>query len=143
MDDALRETLKTLVGISDEELDQLKPHVVESLDNVGALLEYRIVAEVVESENCTARYKVGDRMVFNGTFLNTVESTTEHYCMDAIPPIHIAMRAMIAAILNDDDPNKYFFNHVQCLDTGALHGGFGRVLFRVHAEKIEQPESPA
>ncbi len=143
LDETMRQTLKDLVGISDEELDQLKPHVVESLENAGALLEYRIVAEVVESENCTARYKVGDRLVFNGTFLNTVESTTEHYCMDAIPPIHIAMRAMIAAILNKDDPNKYFFNHVQCLDTGALHGGLGRVLFKVHAEKNEPLESPA
>ncbi|MCP3983025.1 MAG: hypothetical protein GY723_01475 [bacterium] len=143
MDDALRETLKAFVGISDEELNQLRPKVVESLENVGALLSYRIVAEVAESQNCSARYKVGDKMVFNGTFLNTEESTTEHYCMDAIPPIHIAMRAMIAAILNLDDPNKYFFNHVQCLDTGSRHGGFGRVLFNVYAEKIEQPEGTA
>jgi uncharacterized repeat protein (TIGR04076 family) len=108
---------------------------------VGALLKYRIVAEVVESENCTARYKIGDKMIFNGTFLNTQESSCEHYCMDAIPPIHIAMRAMISAILNEDDPNKYFFNYVQCLDTGAMHGGFGRVLFKVFAEEIAQPGS--
>jgi uncharacterized repeat protein (TIGR04076 family) len=141
MDDALREMLKAVTGISDEELEQLRPDVVRSLENVGALLNYRIVAEVVESENCTARYKVGQKMVFNGTFLNTQESTAENFCMDAIPPIHIAMRAMISAILNDDDPNKYFFNYVQCLDTGAMHGGFGRVLFKVYAEEIEQPAS--
>jgi hypothetical protein len=137
MDDAIREMTKGMIGISDEELDALSPGIERLIENTMAIMRYRIVAEVVESENCFAMLKPGDKMVFSGTMLNAHESTTENFCTDAIAPLNTAMRAMLSAIVNGDDPNKYVFDHVQCLDTGAMHGGLGRVFFKVYAEKAD------
>lgn len=137
MDNTIREMAKGMIGISDEELDHLSPGVERLVENTAALMEYRIVAEVVESENCFAFYKPGDKIVFNGTLLNSHESTADNICTDAVTPLNTAIRGMLSAIVNGGDPNNYIFSHVQCLDTGALHGGLGRVLFKVYSEKVE------
>ena len=136
MDEAVREMTKGMIGISDEELDNLSPGMEKMLENSVALMGYKIVAEVVESENCFAFYKVGDKLVFNATMLNKDETTADNICTDAITPLNTAIRAMMSAIINGDDPNKYIFNNVQCIDTGAMHGGLGRVLFKVYAEQV-------
>jgi hypothetical protein len=136
MDEATREMVKGMIGISDEELDKLSPGIAALLEGSMALMGYRIVAEVVESENCFAFYKPGDKLVFNATMLNKDESTADNICTDAITPLNTAIRAMLSAIVRGEDPNKYIFNHVQCLDTGAAHGGLGKVLFKVYAEQV-------
>jgi uncharacterized repeat protein (TIGR04076 family) len=136
MDEATREMTKGMIGITDEELDHLSPGMAKMLENSVALMGYRIVAEVVESKNCFAFYKPGDKLVFNATMLNRDETTAANVCTDAITPLNTAIRAMLSAIVNGDDPNRYVFNHVQCIDTGAMHGGLGRVLFKVYAEQV-------
>jgi len=136
MDEATREMTKGMIGITDEELDKLSPGMEKMLDNSMALMSYRIVAEVVSAQNCFAFYRPGDKLVFNATMLNKDETTAANISADAIAPLDTAIRAMLSAIVNGDDPNKYIFNHVQCLDTGAIDGGLGRVLFKVYAEKV-------
>ncbi len=136
MDEAIREMAKGMIGISDEELDKLSPGMEQLLEGSAALMGYKIVAEVIESENCFAFYKVGDKLVFNATMLNKDETTADNICTDAITPLNSTIRAMLSAIVNGEDPNTYIFNHVQCLDSGALHGGLGRVLFKVYAEQV-------
>ncbi len=136
MDEAAREMAKSAIGISDEELDKLSPGMQRLLENSMALMGYRIVAEVVEAENCFAFYKPGDKLVFNATMVNKDETTAPNICTDAITPLNTAIRAMLSAIVNGEDPNKYIFNHVQCIDTGATHGGLGRVLFKVYVEPV-------
>jgi hypothetical protein len=136
MDEATREMVKGMIGISDEELDKLTPGMERLLENSAALMGYRIVAEVIEAENCFAFYKPGDKLVFNATMLNKDETTADNVCTDAITPLNTAIRAMLSAIVNGEDPNKYIFNHVQCIDTGAVHGGLGRTLFKVYAEQV-------
>lgn len=136
MDEAVREMAKGMIGITDEELDNLSPGMERLLEGSAALMGYKIVAEVVEAENCFAFYKPGDKLVFNATMLNKDETTADNICTDAITPLNTAIRAMLSAIVNGDDPNKYCFNNVQCIDTGAMHGGLGRVLFKVYAEQV-------
>jgi hypothetical protein len=136
MDEATREMTKSMIGITDEELDKLSPGMQRMLENSVALMGYKIVAEVVEAENCFAFYKPGDKLVFNATMLNKDETTAANICTDAIMPLNTAIRAMLSAIVNGEDPNKYIFNHVQCIDTGAMHGGLGRVLFKVYVEQV-------
>ena len=136
MDEATREMTKSMIGITDEELDKLSPGMQRMLENSVALMSYKIVAEVVEAQNCFAFYKPGDKLVFNATMLNKDETTAANICTDAIMPLNTAIRAMLSAIVNGEDPNKYIFNHVQCIDTGAMHGGLGRVLFKVYVEQV-------
>ncbi|UCD56098.1 MAG: hypothetical protein JSV16_09635, partial [Candidatus Hydrogenedentota bacterium] len=73
----------------------------------------------------------------NATMLNKDETTADNICTDAITPLNTAIRAMLSAIVNGEEPNKYIFNYVQCMDSGAVHGGLGRVLFKVYVEKVE------
>jgi len=136
MDEATREMTKSMIGITDEDLDKLSPGMEKMLENSMALMSYRIVAEVVSAENCFAFYKPGDKLVFNATMLNKDETTADNICTDAIAPLNTAIRALLSAIVNGDDPNKYIFNHVQCIDTGASAGGLGKVLFKVYAEQV-------
>jgi len=53
-------------GYTDEQIKQLKENQIRLINNISKLTNYRLVAEVVESENCGWKAKVGDKIVLSG-----------------------------------------------------------------------------
>lgn len=53
-------------GYTDDQVKQLKENQIRLINNISKLTNYRLIAEVVESENCGWNAKVGDKIVLSG-----------------------------------------------------------------------------
>jgi uncharacterized repeat protein (TIGR04076 family) len=136
MDEISRQIVKQAINITDEDLDRLSPGMKRILSNLPDKARWKIIAEVTESKYCFAGLKPGDKFVFNFPVLNVAESTATP-CMEAIAPLANQIRALMDSAADGGDPNDSVFatQQVSCWDVGLDHGGLGRVMFKVYAEK--------
>ena len=136
MDDMSRQIVKQTIGITDEDLDKLSPGMERILSNLPDKAKWKIIAEVTESKYCFAGLKPGDKFVFNFPVLNVAESTAAP-CMEAIAPLANQIRALVLSAADGGNPNDSVLatQQVSCWDVGVDHGGLGRVMFKVYAEK--------
>ena len=137
MDEISRQIVKNAIGITDEDLEKLSPGMKRLLSNLPDKAKWKIIAEVTESKYCFAGLAPGDKFVFNFPLVNVAESTAAP-CMEAIAPLANQIRAMMDSVADGGDPNNSVFatQQVSCWDVGLEHGGLGRVLFKIYAEKV-------
>ena len=135
-----RQMCKDYIGITDEDLDKVSPGIAKLLDAIikYETLKWKVIAEVTESKYCFAGCKVGDKLVFDnaGLMLNAAESTCP-LCIGAIPQMLERVHIMWERMTEGLDPNDIWVKHSQCYDPGLEHGGLGRVVFKIYAEKVE------
>ena len=136
MDEVSRQMVKQAIGITDEDLERLSPGMKKLLSDLPAMMKWKVIAEVTESKYCFAGLKPGDKFVFNFPVLNVGESTAAP-CAEAIAPLANHIRAMVDRAAEGGDPNAsiYATQQVPCMDVGLEHGGLGRVMFKVYAER--------
>jgi uncharacterized repeat protein (TIGR04076 family) len=136
MDERSREIAKKALGITDEDLDKLSPGMKRLLSNLPEKAKWKIIAEVTESKYCFAGLAPGDKFVFNFPLL-TIDESTAAPCMGAIAPLANQIRALLDRVADGGDPNESIFasQQVACWEMSLEHGGLGRVLFKIHAEK--------
>ncbi len=136
MDEASRQICKQVISITDEDIERLSPGMAKLLSDLPDKMKWRVIAEVTESRYCFAGLKPGDKFVINFPVLNVSESTAAP-CIEAITPVTNHIRAMIDRVAEGGDPNASIFatQEVSCMDVGIEHGGLGRVMFKVYAEK--------
>jgi uncharacterized repeat protein (TIGR04076 family) len=136
MDEIDRQIVKGVINITDEDLDRLSPGMKRILTNLPEKAKWKIIAEVTESKYCFAGLEPGDKFVFNFPVLNVAESTAAP-CMEAIAPLANQIRALLDSAVDGGDPNDSVLTsqQVSCWDVGLEHGGLGRVMFKVYAEK--------
>ena len=97
---------------------------------------FKIVAEVIGSQNCHAKHKVGDRFVMTARGQLITEECPKKMCLFALGPVSTALPAIYERLLTKSDPNHERYNIVQCTDVGLDKGGWGKVLMKVYVEKI-------
>ena len=131
----VREMLKGLFGMTDEELDKIGPDRAKLLAGAPELFNYKITAEVIASTRCAAQIKVGDKLVFNANVLNKEESTASP-CIGALAPLMEPIHMMFDRLSDGLDPNGLWTRTVSCFDPGLERGGVGNVLFKLTAEKM-------
>jgi uncharacterized repeat protein (TIGR04076 family) len=136
VDEVSRQIVKQVINITDADLDRLSPGMKKLLSDLPEKMKWRIVAEVTESKYCFAGLKPGDKFVFNFPVLNVAESTAAP-CIEAIAPLTSQIRAMVDRVAEGSDPNESIFatQQVPCMDVGVEHGGLGRVMFKLYAER--------
>jgi uncharacterized repeat protein (TIGR04076 family) len=136
MDEVSRQIIKQTIGITDEDLERLAPGMKKLLTDLPEKMKWKVIAEVTESKYCFAGLKPGDKLVFNFPLLNVSESTAAP-CAEAIAPLANQVRAMVDRVAEGGDPNEsiYATQQVPCMDVGVEHGGLGRVMFKLHAER--------
>jgi uncharacterized repeat protein (TIGR04076 family) len=136
MDEVSRQIIKQTIGITDEDLERLAPGIKKLLTDLPEKMKWKVIAEVTESKYCFAGLKPGDKLVFNFPMLNVSESTAAP-CAEAIAPLASQIRAMVDRAAEGDDPNTsiYATQQVPCMDVGLEHGGLGRVMFKLYAER--------
>ncbi len=135
IDRDIRNFMKAQLGITDEELDKVSPGYAKMISATPELLKWKIIAEVTESEYCIHDCQVGDKLIFSGHAVNPKESTCP-LCLGALAPLIDRLHIMWDRIFDGRDPNELWVRYSQCYDAGLKHGGLGRVLFKVYAEKI-------
>jgi hypothetical protein len=143
LDPGLVERIKRFIGYSDEDILKTTPRQHRSWKAQDKLNEWLLVAEVVESHNCGAKNKVGDRYVIqSATSLVPQECTVRFLCTEAIVPLSRLGHILYERLAEGLDPRDFVANeYVWCEDTGVEHGGYGRILMKCRFEHVSEFKS--
>jgi hypothetical protein len=123
-------------GYTDEQIKQLKKNQIRLINNISKLTNYRLVAEVVESENCGWKAKVGDKIVLSGpAWILPAECTNkENTCLFAVSELVPFAFMLYDRVCSGHDPDDMIFKRVRYKDTGIEHCGLGKIVMEVRAE---------
>lgn len=126
-------------GYTDEQVDALKENQIRLIKGIEGLTKYRVVAEVVESNNCGWNAKVGDKIVLNGPgwILPAECSNKENLCLFAVAKLVPFSMMVYDRACSGQDPNEMIFKRVRCEDPGVDHCGWGQIVMDVRAEQVD------
>jgi uncharacterized repeat protein (TIGR04076 family) len=125
------------MGYTDEEMKIFKsdPEKVKMVTQTPDFVKRKIVAEVIHSQGCHSRHKVGDRFVMTAGGQLIAEECPKRMCMFALGPVARFLPVIYERLITKSDPKGERFNIVQCTDVGLDQGGWGKVLMKVYLEK--------
>jgi len=135
MDEKLKKTVMEALGYTEEQAESLSEKQQKIIKGGPARRAYKVIVEVVESENCGYKPKVGDRYVMNGSGMLIPEECTFPLCLWALAPILPISYVIFDRLSQGLDPNGHLYDHIKCTDTGVGCGGIGEVAFKVYCEK--------
>lgn len=127
------------MGYSDKEMAVFRsdPEKVKMVTERPEFVKCRVVAEVIESQGCHAKHRVGDRFVMTAGGQLISEECPKRMCMFALGPVANMLPAIYERLIGRSDPEFKRYNIVQCTDVGLDKGGWGKVLMKVYVEKPE------
>src|SRR4030043_425315 len=125
------------MGYTDEEMKifQSDPEKVKMVTQTPDFVKSRIIAEVIHSQGCHARHKVGDRFVMTAGGQLIAEECPKRMCLFALGPVSNQLPAVYERLISKSDPKMANYNIVQCTDIGLDKGGWGKILMKVFVEK--------
>lgn len=139
----VRNRWKEVYGWTDEQIDKYvltSPKMLKLFrEGVPRMRKYKIIAQVVKSENCAMQLKPGDKYVFTSTGILLPEQCTAVLDLWALAPMLRFIFMVYDRLSEGLDPNDIVFDHVKCADVGIECGGAGEVLFKISC--IEEPWS--
>ncbi len=121
---------------TDEELSihRSNPKHIKAMENAPKFASHRIIIEVIESHNCGAGYKVGDKFVVDGEGFLVAPECPQKLCVAVISAFKPLVDRMWQAFYNDS--TDVLHDTVQCPDVGVHRGGWGEIVMKVHAVPI-------
>lgn len=132
----IRKAVKEGFGMTEEDIDRLSPENKQIMSKMEDFGKYKIVAECIRSKYCSARIKVGHRIVFTSLGVLIPGESTSPFCMGALDTMMPYIQSVYSFIAAGLDPREILVNHCHCLDTGIEYGGVGRVTYKFHVEKV-------
>ena len=126
------------MGYTDGELAIFRsnPKFVKAMEHAPKFATHQIIVEVVESHNCMAGHKAGDKFVLNGNGHLIRDECPEYMCSQAIAAFMPLIFVMYERFHEDLDPNGSLFNVAHCIDAGCRHGGWGEIIMKTYAVEI-------
>lgn len=122
-------------GFTAEQVDSLSEKQQAIIKGASARRAYKMIMEVMSSENCAYKPKIGDRYVTTGSGMLLTEECTFPICLWALAPMLPISYVVFDRLTHGLDPNGHVYDHMKCTDTGVGCGGIGEVAFKVHCEK--------
>ena len=124
------------MGYTDEEMRLFRsdPEKVRMVTQTSEFVKCKVVAEVIESQGCHARHRVGDKFVMTAGGQIITEECPKRMCMFALGPVANVLPAIYERLITRSDPEFQRSNIVQCTDVGLDKGGWGKVLMKVYVE---------
>ena len=138
MDEQFKKSLMEAFGYTEEQVERLSEKQLKIIRGGPARRDYRVVMEVVKSENCGYKPKAGDRYVMNGSGKIMPEECTFPLCLWALAPMLSISYVIFDRLSQGQDPNGHLYDHVKCTDSGVGCGGIGEVAFKLYCEKIDR-----
>ena len=135
MDEKFKKTVMDTFSYSEAEAEALSEKQQAIIKGSPARRGYKVIMEVVSSENCGYKPKVGDRYVMSGSGLIIPEECTFPLCLWALAPILPISYVIFDRLSQGQDPNGHLYDLMRCTDTGVGCGGIGVVSFRIYCEK--------
>jgi uncharacterized repeat protein (TIGR04076 family) len=128
------------MGYSDEEMKTFRsdPRKVQMVTQTPEFIKRRVIAEVIESQGCHARHRVGDRFVMTPGGQLIADQCPKKMCMFALGPVSQILPVIYERLMAKSDPDCERFNIVQCTDIGLDKGGWGKILMKVYVEKVSE-----
>ena len=128
-----------VVGYSNEELAKFKaiPKYVKMM-STPTFRTHKIVVEVIFSHGCVCQHKVGQRLVLNGNGAFIRDECPPLMCAALVSQLAPVVSALQERFIAGVDPNSLLVDTVSCADVGIEHGGWGRVLVKIHVEGPQQ-----
>jgi uncharacterized repeat protein (TIGR04076 family) len=130
--------LQEYLGYTDEELAIFRsyPKHVKSVESTPELTKNKTVIEVIESHNCGAGYKVGDKFVVGADACLVLDECAPKLCIGALAACKELVDKMWQAFY--DDRTEVFQDTVRCPDVGVHRGGWGEVTMKVYSVPIDK-----
>jgi uncharacterized repeat protein (TIGR04076 family) len=124
------------MGYTDQEMAVFRsdPEKVKMVTERPEFVKCRVIAEVIESQGCHAKHRVGDRFVMTAGGQLVTEECPKRMCMFALGPIANMLPAIYERLIGRSDPDFKRYHIVQCTDVGIDKGGWGKVLMKVYVE---------
>lgn len=121
------------LGYTDEELEVFRsnPNHVKAMEQAPAFATHNIIIDILESHNCTAGYRAGDRFVVDGLGFLINEESPKRLCIGAITSFKPLIDRMWQAFF--DGKTDVLHDTVRCPDVGVHRGGWGEITMRVRA----------
>jgi uncharacterized repeat protein (TIGR04076 family) len=135
MEDKFKQAAKEAFGFTDQQVEALSEKQQKIVEGGPARRVYKVIMEVVKSQNCGYKPKIGDRYVMNGSGMIIPKECTFPLCLWALAPILPISYVIFDRLSQSQDPNGHLFDHMKCTDTGVGCGGIGEVAFKVYCEK--------
>jgi uncharacterized repeat protein (TIGR04076 family) len=128
------------MGYSDEEMKTFRsaPRKVQMVTQTPEFIKRRVIAEVIESQGCHARHRVGDRFGMTPGGQLIADQCPKKMCMFALGPVSQILPVIYERLMAKSDPDCERFNIVQCTDIGLDKGGWGKILMKVYVEKVSE-----
>jgi len=131
--------IRQIFEYNEDEMERVRksPQHLKWIKAFPQIRNVRMIAEIVESKNCMAQLRKGDKYYFKwgGYVLDTSEGA-KNVCLWAVSqllPFYFMINDRVAEGL---DPNGMIVNHVRCFDVGFRGNcGYGEVLMKVYAER--------
>jgi uncharacterized repeat protein (TIGR04076 family) len=136
MDEKLKQIAMDALGYTAEEAENLSEKQQLIIKGGALRRAYKVIIEVVKSENCGYKPKVGDRYVMNGSGMLITEECTFPLCLWALAPMLPISYVIFERLSMGLDPNGHLYDHMKCTDTGVGCGGIGEVAFKIYCEKV-------
>lgn len=135
MDEKFKQAAKDALGFDDKQIEMLSEKQQKIIQGSPARKAYKVIMEVVKSENCGYKPEVGDRYVMNGSGMIIPEECTFPLCLWALAPILPVSYVIFDRLSQGQEPNGHLFEYMKCTDTGVGCGGIGEVAFKIYCEK--------
>jgi hypothetical protein len=134
--DFIKQMMQQNIGITDEDFKSYMsfPRNIKLAEATPEMMKYKIVAEVMEAQYCTAGLKKGQKYTFQAlpaVFLP--DKSTAPVCARGMAPLGAAIGEIWDELLE----GKIKTHTVECLDPGVKKGGLGHVIFKLYAQKSE------
>jgi uncharacterized repeat protein (TIGR04076 family) len=129
-------------GYTDEEMAiyRSNPRYIKAMEHAPKFMTHKIIVEVVESHNCNAGHKVGDKFVLTGNGYLIADESPKYMCIHALAAFAPYIYAMWDRMYEDLDLDGLLFPLVHCPDCGVKRGGWGECIMKVYAIEVPKEE---
>ncbi len=133
----LAEIIRKRLNLEDQDwaVIEKNPKFQRLFQNAVTAAQYRLIAEVVQSDGCHSGHIVGQKLVFDNSGNLLTKENPDRICAFLMPNLTVLINAFFENLMNGRDPNEVMFNSTGCFDTGPACDGWGHVVVRMTAVK--------
>ncbi len=127
------------LSYSDEEMTKFKGNSrnINVLASSSSIINKLIILEVVDSQGCNSKHKVGDRFYFDAFGNLLTERCPKKVCGYSLTAAMMMVFAANEMLFAGIDPNQIRFKRAGCFDVGLECGGWGRIVLELRVEESE------
>lgn len=124
------------LGYNDELMKIFRedPESVDLISRISALMEMKCFAEVVDSNMCSSRHKIGDKFYFDGTGSLITDLCPDRVCIFALSTLSKLIFSSNELFFAAYDPSKMRYRRFGCSDLSDHCGGRGNIVMEIHVE---------